>query len=192
MCTGIPESVAAVDSAAAIFSAYHGVEAASTALTLADFGTAAMIGSSVISGASAIDQAISGSQAAEANAKMSKQVSARNAQIIRQQQAVDQRIADQKFAREQASRRTWFGMTGGGGDSAAEVLAGAASAHELDMLTSDYNTDLAVENVLAGGDADAALYRLKSSNSLWQGGFNAGSTLLSGGANAIRYRLDRR
>jgi|GEM_PF-3343873 len=191
MCTGIPESVAAVDSAAAIFSTYQGVEAASAAWTLADLGFYSQLASTGLSVVGMVDQGITDAETADINAKNSKAVAARNAQIIKNQAARDERIALEKFNREQAKRRTWFGATGGGGESSAEVLAGAASAYEMDALTRQYNTDLEVQNVLYGGDADAAMYRMKSSSALYSLPFTAGSTLLSGGARAIKYRLSK-
>lgn len=167
---------------------------------LKEWGTAAMIGSTglqvVNMGVQAMQQnelADASASAAEANAARAKAEAERNAQVLEQKRQHDTRLLNEKFEREQASRRVFFGKYGAG-DSPLEVLAGAAQDHEMDLLSLDYSTDLEKQNVLYGGETSSAaqtqqaqFYRVRAQNALTGAPMSMGESLLSGGAKAYQF-----
>lgn len=169
-------------------------------LTMSEWGTAAMAGSTVISGAQLVSGAIQGeaaastsASAAEQNALQAKAEAARNAQVVEIKAERDKRLLNQKFEREQASRNAFFGKYGGG-DSPLEMLAGAAQSHEQDLLSVDYTTLLDTESILYGGETSARAstqqagqYRTRAANAMSGLPLSMSETLLSGGAKTYRY-----
>lgn len=192
MCTGVETVGAALASTTGSLSAAEGIAAASQAAFWSNLGTSAMIGSTALQGLSTVDQALSGYQTGEANAKAAKTLAAYNARILAEERESNRQIESERFRRNQARRRAVMGATGASGASSVEVLAGAAAANELDMLTGDYNSDLEIANTLSQGNYQSQLYSSQASSSLWSLPMNLGTTLLSGGAKALKYRYSTR
>ena len=169
-------------------------------LSLSEWGTVAMVGSTVMSGMQMVSGAMqaesaasSSAEAAEANAAQARAEAVRNARVVEIKNERDKRLLNQKFEREQASRNAFFGKFGGG-DSPLEVLAGAAQAHEQDLLSLDYTTLLDTESILYGGEAaaraqtqQAGQHRTRAQNAVNNMPWSVGETLLSGGAKTYRY-----
>lgn len=162
---------------------------------LKEWATAATIGSTVVQGTGVISNALgqdalakANANAAEVNAAQARATAERNAQILEEKNKENKRQLQDKFEREQASRRAYFGKYGGGDASALEMLAGAAQAHEQDLQNLDYSTQLDVENVLYGGATqsaaqmqNASIARAKAQMAMDSLPVSLGSTLLSGG-----------
>lgn len=169
-------------------------------LTFSEWGTVAMAGSTVMSGAQLVSGAIQGeagasasADSAEQNAMQARAEAQRNARVMEIKAERDKRLLNQRFEREQASRNAFFGKFGSG-ESPLEVLAGAAQAHEQDLLSLDYTTDLDVQSVLYGGEASArsqtqqaGQYRARAQNAMSNMPMGLGETLLAGGAKTYRY-----
>lgn len=169
-------------------------------LTLSQWGTVATIGSTALSGAQLISGAIQQSSAgeasanaAEANAAQARAEAERNAALVKAKAASDKRQLQGRFEREQASRNAYLGKYGSGGESALELLAGAAESHVQDLASVDYTADLDVQSVLYGGETaaraqtqQASQARARASNAMSNMPWSVGETMLSGGAKAYR------
>lgn len=169
-------------------------------LTFSEWGTVAMGASTVMSGVQMVSGAMqaegaakASAEAAEQNAMQARAEANRNARVLEVRKDREQRLLTQRFEREQASRNAFFGKYGGG-DSPLEILAGAAQAHEEDLLSLDYTTELDKQSVLYGGETaarsqtqQAGQYRARAQNAMSNMPWGVGETLLAGGAKTYRF-----
>lgn len=169
-------------------------------LTLSQWGTVATVGSTALSGVQLVSGAMNTADAAEAsadaanaNAAQARLEAERNAAVVKAKAASDKRQVQQKFEREQASRNAFLGKYGSGGESALELLAGAAESHSQDLASVDYTAELDVQSILYGGETaaraqtqQASQARARANNAMSNMPWAVGETLLSGGAKAYR------
>lgn len=151
-----------------------------TGVELATVAMYASIAGAAITAVSAISGAQAQSNAMKYNAEMAE----RNAQIARQNAAVEEAKQRRLTVLRQGAARANVGMAGVDLEgSPLDILEQNAAQEELDALTIRYKGELAA----SGFQADAALNRANASNAMTQGYLKAGSAILMGAGQAAGY-----
>lgn len=140
-----------------------------------------MAATAVVSAAGAIQQGQATAQAEEFNANVARQNAA---SIMQQSEAADlmlKRHQEQQMGAAVAA----YGASGAGVDSgsALDVLTDTARSQTLDRLTQKYNYQLKAIGYRTEGNLDMA----GADNARTASYFNAGSSMLSGAASAIKF-----
>ncbi|MDD4951002.1 MAG: hypothetical protein PHV85_00505 [Desulfovibrionaceae bacterium] len=171
-------------------------------LTFSEWGTVSMVGSTLLTGVSMVQNAQAQAAQADYNEEIAQRNQAQaeteakyNEQVLRNKQLHERRVETEKFRRTQAQRRVAFAKSGSAGSgSALEVLAGALATHERNIINLDYSYDLEAQRILYGGatassayGSQAEMYGMQGDQALAAAPWSAGATLLSGGANAYDY-----
>ena len=131
------------------------------------------VGAAVVAGVSALSQANSEKQAADANAKMAKV-----AAVVENQQAGQQEESQRRRARQiLGMQRAALGQSGIGLDgSARDIMDESAATAEYDALTIRYEGALRSR----GLNFEASQEKFEGRNAMRQGYLKAGGSLLSG------------
>ena len=154
------------------------------AFTLGNLGTVASIIGTAFSAIGGIQQGKAASNAATYNA----QIAERNAIIARQQAAADEQRQRRMGVLRLGAARAAYGEAGVELEgSPLDILEQSAAQEELDALTIRYKGELRG----MGAESEAALNRAQAPSLLTQGYMKAGSAVLLGGAQALRYDTGR-
>lgn len=142
------------------------------------------IAATVISAVGAISQAVSARNAAKYNAAVAE----RNAVISRQQAAANEAAQRRDAFRAMGRIRAGYGAAGVATEGTPlDVLEDSAAEAELDALNIRYKGEIAA----MGYESEAQLQKTRAKSALVTGVFNAGSALLSGGAQYYRDNYGR-
>ncbi len=171
--------------ATATTAATAGTAATYAGLTASGWGTVATVAGTGLSAVSTISTGLANKANLKAQANQAEAEARYNAQLIDIKEKRDEKLLDNQFERQQAQRNTWFGKYGGG-ESALEVLAGAADSHEQDVGSLLYTAELDKASGYYTADAKALLARNRAKSVMSQVPMNTAETLLSGGAKAYR------